>query len=765
MVTNFDPTKYGATTFDPTQYGATPIEIEKPKKEGLAKSLVKGLTMPVVKSLVKGYQAGKSAYSYLTEGALSQPNLDVNLPFYGKIAAPTATWEKGGATEVAKAVGTGIQTAALGLGGGVAGSLAGKSLLGIAKAGAIGGAKIGGIFGAGAGLEETGTAGGALKGAAIGATGGAVLGFSTPFAAKAVGAALKAVPGALKGAGKVLTGLTMETEKAENVALLNYAANKPTLWERAIGLLKGEKVTTLPKPLTKAETAAKLVRPGTEWQLGVSAKKIQTKLWNEVVSPALKAVQDKVNMKTFFSELKSDIMKTEADLSRRNQLLKALSSLSEDFGRVSKVSLLKLQAYKSGWAQFVPEKVYLGEPIAGALNQIKALAADKARKLIYGATPPATRTAYMDYGNLENIISEAVNSTNSMDKLSISREIWQTLLDKGITPISTILGKVLYKTGTGLEFVGDAGAKTVRDIIGSEFFASQKVFGKTPQEYAKTGIPGLSLEDVSKKGVANEFKVGDVIDIKGMTNMKGPVTIREIKGNTLKFTDAEGTDFAGMQRSDVRRMVNEAGWKIDNRELSKKGKGGIPGITTTKVADEAYQQTVKNGGVTINLSGNRPTAGYAYSPYKDAETVISKSEFSQSHIDNFINKNYNRLQEEGNHLGIWEDGDKIYIDISKVGEPNDSSLLNAKNNGQIAVFDLGKFETINIADYEKTNNLTLGKGQVAGTTEKGSTTGGSKIQGIIAKGGQEKITSPASSDLKGLREGQFPIGKVSQPNE
>ena len=38
-------------------------------------------------------------------------------------------------------------------------------------------------------------------------------------------------------------------------------------------------------------------------------------------------------------------------------------------------------------------------------------------------------------------------------------------MDNTVTPIATIAGKVLYKTGEGLELIGNSGAKRVRDII------------------------------------------------------------------------------------------------------------------------------------------------------------------------------------------------------------------------------------------------------------------------------------------------------------
>jgi hypothetical protein len=39
-------------------------------------------------------------------------------------------------------------------------------------------------------------------------------------------------------------------------------------------------------------------------------------------------------------------------------------------------------------------------------------------------------------------------------------------MDKAVTPVATVVGKILYKTGEGLEFIGESGAKKVGDIVG-----------------------------------------------------------------------------------------------------------------------------------------------------------------------------------------------------------------------------------------------------------------------------------------------------------
>jgi len=59
----------------------------------------------------------------------------------------------------------------------------------------------------------------------------------------------------------------------------------------------------------------------------------------------------------------------------------------------------------------------------------------------------------------------------------------------------------------------------------------------------------------------DEFKVGDVIDTQGKSNMVGRVAIREIIGNSLYFTDSAGTDYQGFARSTLRTLIKAGSWK------------------------------------------------------------------------------------------------------------------------------------------------------------------------------------------------------------
>ena len=95
------------------------------------------------------------------------------------------------------------------------------------------------------------------------------------------------------------------------------------------------------------------------------------------------------------------------------------------------------------------------------------------------------------------------------------------------------------------------------------------------------------------KGVKEEFKVGDIIDPQGGSNMVGRVTIRKIKGNSLFFTDSQGTDFAGMARSTVRNLIAGGAWRRVDDKLQPIAKREKPKTQKEKVKEAIKEKAEK----------------------------------------------------------------------------------------------------------------------------------------------------------------------------
>lgn len=339
------------------------------------------------------------------------------------------------------------------------------------------------------------------------------------------GNALKGTGSALKGLGEKAYNITVPPTEATAKALVAYDAKQPTLLGRIKGLTgEGE------KPVTEANTAARMGLQGTEYGLAVGAKKAATHLWENEIAPKLDQVKGAVNMKTFFDQVEKELQKT-PELSRRADVKTALESLRQDYQNVGKnIDLKTLQGYKEGWAKFIPEAAYNGKPIGSALKEVKNIAAGKAREIIYKYVGEKGKQAYIDYGNLQSIIESGTKSiTGDLAKKSLSRDIWQTIMDKAITPMATTAGKILYKTGEGLEMIGPKGAKKIGDIVGNP-----KI--------------GLGIEDVGKKPVVNNYQTPKIHNYQDTLDYKGiKVNNYQTKSSPV-YTKGIGGKFTGSTR-------------------------------------------------------------------------------------------------------------------------------------------------------------------------------------------------------------------------
>jgi len=147
---------------------------------------------------------------------------------------------------------------------------------------------------------------------------------------------------------------------------------------------------------------------------------------------------------------------------------------------------------------------------------------------------------------------------------------WQKATDEFISKHPELTPEqkrdVVHSAFTGIDETGfEGGGELAKDLHDNYLIPASK-------EYIKSKLAPAEAEKAvkqsarSKTPAKSEFKIGDVIDTKGRSNMSPPVTIREIKGNTLKFTDAKGVEYAGMARADVRRLIEGGAWERVNPE-------------------------------------------------------------------------------------------------------------------------------------------------------------------------------------------------------
>lgn len=279
---------------------------------------------------------------------------------------------------------------------------------------------------------------------------------------EAVGAPVaKAAGRVLKAAGPKIADAVLPRSMYEARVLQTAKAAQPW-WQRVADTMRGRVGRG---PQTVAKTIVQRGLAGTETGLGVQAKRATRMLWNKTIQPALKQSRTKIDMPSFFDEIEAHIVNTNPELARQADLIEALQSLRQSYERVGDVSLEQLQRFKQGWAKFVPEKSYLGKPIGGAFNEVKDMAADQARREIYAELGPDIRKAYLDYGNLTNVIEHGQKAMTGQLRRGGFGGFWSAIKDTALTPVATVGAQVVYRTGKGLELVGAPGARVIRDLL------------------------------------------------------------------------------------------------------------------------------------------------------------------------------------------------------------------------------------------------------------------------------------------------------------
>lgn len=174
----------------------------------------------------------------------------------------------------------------------------------------------------------------------------------------------------------------------------------------------------------------------------------------------------------------------------------------------------------------------------------------------------------------------------------------------------------------------------------------------------------------------------------------------------------------------------------------------------------------------MDSRGISPQGGFAYAANKSTEFVVKKSDFSPSHVSDFIAKNSIELQKPGNYIGGWEYGDNIYLDISRIEKPSPDVIKKAQAAKQLAVYDVKNRKAVDIGKIdngaytpidEATNVFNRHRGEVTGTNKSGGSASNKEIPGGRARGAiairptatnifverQQGIAKSLSSEQKG----------------
>ena len=109
------------------------------------------------------------------------------------------------------------------------------------------------------------------------------------------------------------------------------------------------------------------------------------------------------------------------------------------------------------------------------------------------------------------------------------------------------------------------------------------------------------------------------------------------------------------------------------------------------------QEIHGKGGFTYQPhTGNAPKEGFALSISPKYEEVVSETEFTRKHIDDYLIKHKDVLADPSNYLGGWHDVEagKVYLDITCVAKDNKEAEALCIKYNQEGYFDLKKGETV-----------------------------------------------------------------------
>lgn len=265
----------------------------------------------------------------------------------------------------------------------------------------------------------------------------------------------------------IYKALAIPTSAGEARLVQAYNANTPLTTRLATALEEAK------GPITAAETAFSKGLAGTESMIGTQAVRAKNSIWKNVINPALKSVEEKVNLPNFFGEAEKQIVESTPELSRQKSLLEALSALKEDYKGVTDVSLEQLQKFKEGWAKFIPDKAYRGKPIAETFKEVQDIAAGIARNKIYSSVGDAVKRAYIDYGNLASLAEWGQKAMTGGKFKGGTGGLLSAIKEAVLTPIATVGGQVIYKVGQGMEFIGAPGARYLSDLFNEDSQTSQ----------------------------------------------------------------------------------------------------------------------------------------------------------------------------------------------------------------------------------------------------------------------------------------------------
>lgn len=122
---------------------------------------------------------------------------------------------------------------------------------------------------------------------------------------------------------------------------------------------------------------------------------------------------------------------------------------------------------------------------------------------------------------------------------------------------------------------------------------------------------------------------------------------------------------------------------------------GTKFMPASEIPRETVRQIRDNGGITVNLRGEEPTKGFAFAPSKGTEVKFPMASLTEDHINSYLDSHRQLLEQDGAHIGGWNDGQgQAVLDVSVVHPDKLKALVRARKASQDAIYDLASHQEI-----------------------------------------------------------------------
>jgi hypothetical protein len=157
---------------------------------------------------------------------------------------------------------------------------------------------------------------------------------------------------------------------------------------------------------------------------------------------------------------------------------------------------------------------------------------------------------------------------------------------------------------------------------------------------------------------------------------------------------------------------------LDPLKVGKFAKPVVTKVTDTGLLGSSFKtttpsrivnQTNKNDGYTVNMKTGKPVVakedkGFMMGIYKNADprNSVIEGKMSKKDVENFIEKNKIKLDNDDFYLGAWYDkpNNKTYLDVAKKTNTQRKSVKLGERTKQLEGFDVKKGTTYKVGNWD-----------------------------------------------------------------